>query len=110
MRPEPDVEKLLSMDAVELAAHAFVAIFTGVKLGREAASGRVKKWLRQEFGKPRWTEVTDYTFEAVTLEIHLIFEQARVAVRRSNGPLTLLPRGVRLLDAPDPVAALREFL
>lgn len=110
MRPEPDVEKLLSMDAVELAAHAFVATFTGVKLGREAAAGKVRRWLRQEFGKPRFGEVIDSTFDAVSVEIHLIFEQARVAARRSNGPLILLPRGVRLLDAPDPVAALREFL
>jgi hypothetical protein len=109
MRQEPDYDKLLSTDAVELAAHSFVAAFTGVKLGQEVASGKVAKWLKQEFGSPRWGE-SDTTFSAVMVEIHLIFEQARVAGRQPAGPLILLPRGVRLLEAPDPVAALREFL
>lgn len=109
MRQEPDFEKLLSTDAVELAARSFVAAFTGVKLGQEIAAGKVRKWLKEEFGSPRWGE-SDTILTAVMVEIHLIFEQSRVAARRSSGPLILLPRGLRLLDAPDPVAALREFL
>ncbi|MEV8374858.1 hypothetical protein AB0P21_19125 [Kribbella sp. NPDC056861] len=110
VNPEAAVEKLLTADVVTLAAHAFVATFTGVKLGHTVGSGRVRRWLVLEFGKPSWTEEATYAFDAVTDEIKLIFERARVASRQSSGQLMLLPRGVQLLDAPDPVEALREFL
>jgi hypothetical protein len=110
VNPEAAVEKLLAADVVTLAAHAFVAIFTGVKLGCPAGSGKLRRWLVVEFGKPQRTEDATFTFDAVTDEIKLIFERARVASRQSTGQLMLLPRGVQLLDAPDPVAALREFL
>jgi hypothetical protein len=105
-----EVERLLDTDVVTLAAHAFVATFTGVKLGRNSASGKVLKSLKKQFGDPRWTDANYQIFEAVALEIQLVFERARVAARTTSGPLVLLPRGVGLLAAPDPVAALRELL
>jgi hypothetical protein len=104
-----DVEKLLAADAVEIAAHAFVATFEGTKLGRQAASMRVHKAVRKQFGFS-WNDPNDHITKAVALEAELLFEQARVAYRTTSGPLILLPRGIRLLEAPDPVAALREFL
>lgn len=109
-RLEDEIERMLATDAVELAANCFVAIFPGVQLGRELASGKIRKWLKQQFGNPRWTEANTYAFDAVTAELLLIFERARVAYRQISGTLLLLPRGVQLLDAPDPVAALRELL
>jgi hypothetical protein len=105
-----EVERLLDTDVVTLAGHAFVATFTGVKLGRNSASGKVLKSLKKQFGDPRWTDANYQIFEAVALEIQLVFEQARVAARMTTGQLKLLPRGARLLNAPDPVAALRELL
>lgn len=107
---EDEIARMLATDVVVLAAHCFVAIFPGVKLGREVASGQVRKWLRQEFGKPRWTDANTYAFNALMLELELIFERARIAARQHHGPLILLPRGLQLLDAKDPVAALRELL
>jgi hypothetical protein len=109
MRLPAEIEKLLASDVVTLAAHAFVATFTGVKLGRQAASGKVLKSLKAQFGNPRWTDANYQIFEAVSVEIQLVFERTRVTARTPSGPL-LLPRGVRLLEAPDPVAALRELL
>ncbi len=111
MRSTPaEIEKLLAADVVTLAAQAFVATFTGVQLGKNSASGKVLKSVRQQFGNPRWTDANYHVFEAVSLEIQLVFEQARVAVRLSSGQLKLLPRGARLLNAADPASALRELL
>jgi hypothetical protein len=107
---QAEIEKMLAADAVVLAAHCFVAIFPGVRLGEEIASGNIRRWLKQQFGNPRWTEVDTYAYDAVSVELELIYERARVAARRHSGPLVLLPRGVQLLAAPNPVAALRELL
>lgn len=104
-----DIEKLLATDVVVIAANAFVATFEGIKLGRQAASGRVHKAVRKQFGFS-WNDPNDHISKAVALEIELLFEQARVAYRTHSGPLILLPRGARLLTAPDPAAALRELL
>lgn len=110
MKPEAPIEQLLAADPIDLAARSFVAIFADIELGQDVARQKVMNWLVQEFGKWRWTPRSNRAYEAVIREIELIYEQARIASRRSNGPLLLLPRGVRLRDAPDPVAALRELL
>ena len=47
MSTPAEVERLLDADVVTLAAHAFVATFTGVKLGRNSASGKVLKSLKK---------------------------------------------------------------
>ena len=110
MKPEAPVEQLLAADPIDLAGRSFVAIFAHVELGQEVSRQKVMNWLVQEFGKWRWTPRSNRAYEAVIREIELIYEQARVASRRSSGTLVLLPRGVRLGDAPDPVTALRELL
>jgi hypothetical protein len=107
---QAEIQRMLATDIVVLAAQSFVALFPGVELGRHLGSGKVLKWLRQEFGKPRWTEANTYAFDALTAEIELIYERARVASRESSGQLMVLPRGLQLIAAPDPVAALREYL
>ncbi|GAA3588382.1 hypothetical protein [Kribbella ginsengisoli] len=107
---QAEIAKMLSTDAVELAARSFVVIFAGAHLGREIASGKITKWLKQEFGKPRWTEANTHAYDAVSIELELIYERTRVAARRHSGPLILLPRGIQLLAAPDPITALREYL
>ena len=104
-----DVERLLAADVVVVAAHAFVATFVGVKLGKQSQSSWVVKSIRKQFGF-RWNDPADYIVNAVALEIELLYEQARVASRNNSGQLVLLPRGARLLQAPDPVAGLRELL
>ncbi|NEA31670.1 hypothetical protein [Streptomyces sp. SID13031] len=107
---QAEIQRMLATDIVVLAARSFVALFPGVYLGRDLGPGKIRKWLREEFGKPRWTETNTYAFDALTVEIELIYERARVAARKSGGQLILLPRGLQLLAAPDPVAALRELL
>ncbi|MEV6413479.1 hypothetical protein [Kribbella sp. NPDC051718] len=107
---QAEIERMLAADIVVLAAQSFVALFPGLYLGKQLGSGKIRKWLRQEFGKPRWTEGNTYAFDALTSEIELIYERARLASRQPSGQLMLLPRGVQLLAAPDPVAALREYL
>ncbi|MEI8409792.1 MULTISPECIES: hypothetical protein [unclassified Kribbella] len=44
------------------------------------------------------------------LQIVLLWERAGVAGRAHGRFLMLLPRGARLLQAPDPDSALRELL
>lgn len=107
---QAEIQRMLATDIVVLAAQSFVALFPGIYLGKHLGSGKVRKWLRQEFGKPRWTEGNTYAFDALTAEIELIYERARVASRDASGQLMLLPRGLQLLAAPDPVAALRELM
>lgn len=104
-----DIERLLGADVVVTAAHAFMATFEGTKLGKQVQSVQVVKSIRKQFGF-RWNDPADYIVIAVAREIELLYEQARVAYRNSSGQLVLLPRGTRLLTAPDPVAALRELL
>ncbi|TCO43964.1 hypothetical protein EV646_111156 [Kribbella antiqua] len=105
-----DIEAMLDADVVALAATTFVAVFTGVGLGEETASGRVRKHLRATFGNPRWSAPDGRIYDAVALQTILLWERAGVAGRMLSGVLQLLPRGARLLDAPDPIAALRELL
>ncbi|MFI5713535.1 hypothetical protein [Kribbella sp. NPDC051620] len=105
-----DVDRLLGMDAVELAGVTFMVIFDGARLGQEVPFGKLRKCLTVEFGKATFADGGSFALDAVELEIALIYGQARVAARRSSGPLVLLPRGLQLLAAPDPVAALREYL
>jgi hypothetical protein len=105
-----DIETMLDADPVVLGGSIFGAVFAGVKLGHETASGKVRKQLRTRFGNPRWSDPDSQVYDAVALQTILLWERALVASRIHSGPLVLLPRGVRLLAAPDPVAALREFL
>ncbi|TDD58930.1 hypothetical protein E1263_17255 [Kribbella antibiotica] len=106
-----EVERLLAADPVEMAAKSFVAIVTWSQLGDSFTRQQIMKWLTQEFGKPRWNDqLALKAYNAVIFELELIYEQARIAARRSDGSVTILPRGVRLRDAPDPVTALRELL
>jgi hypothetical protein len=104
------VEEMLDTDPVELAGSIFGAVFEGVATGRETASGKVRKQLRTRFGNPRWTDPDSEVYDAVALQTILVWERALVAGRRISGTLILLPRGTRLLTAPDPIGALREFL
>jgi hypothetical protein len=105
-----DIEAMLDTDGTALAATTFVAVFTGVRLGRETASGGVRKHLRATFGNPRWNAADGHVYDAMALQTILLWERAGVAGRLHSGVLQLLPRGVRLLGAPDPVTALRELL
>lgn len=105
-----DIELMLDADPVQLAGSIFGSVFEGVRLGRETASGKVRKQLRVRFGNPRWSDPDSEVYDAVALQTILLWERALVASRIHSGPLLLLPRGIRLLSAPDPVAALREFL
>jgi hypothetical protein len=105
-----DIEVMLDADVVALAATTFVAVFTGIELGRDTASGRVHKHLRATFGKPRWNAPDGHVYDAVAFQTILLCERAGVAGRMTNGVLKLLPRGTRLLLAPDPATALHELL
>ncbi|WP_405055725.1 hypothetical protein OG474_23620 [Kribbella sp. NBC_01505] len=105
------MDRLLAADPVELAAKSFVVIYTWGQLGATIPRQKIMNWLVQEFGKPRWNDrVALDSYNAVLFELVLIYEQARIAIRRTDGSVTLLPRGVRLRGAPDPVSALRELL
>lgn len=103
------VETLLGEEIVSLAASTFVTVFTGVGLGREQARNRVDKELHRRFGKPRGSDGR-HAYEAVVLQIVLIWEQARVAARSTTGPLILLPDGARLLNSTNPADDLRALL
>jgi hypothetical protein len=105
-----DVEAMLDADGIALAATTFVAVFNGIGLGGETASGGVRKHLRATFGKPRFNAPDGHVYDAVALQTILLWERAGVAGRLHSGVLQLLPRGSRLLGAPDPVTALRELL
>lgn len=104
------VQAMLDADIITVAAEAFAPTFTGVKLGREAISTKVTKHLRRQFGNPRWTDPDGPAYDAVALQVILLWERAGVAGRGHTAQLMLLPRGLALLEAPDPVTALREFL
>ena len=103
------VEALLGEEILPLAAGTFVVTFTGVALGRERARNVLDKEIHRRFGKPRGSDA-HYAYEAVILQIVLIWEQARLAARTSAGPLTLLPDGARLLGATNPLDELRALL
>jgi hypothetical protein len=103
------VEALLREDIIPLAASTFVAVFTGVRLGRDRARNQVDKELARRFGKPRGSD-NYYAFQAVVHQMVLVWEQARIAARTPPGPLLLLPDGARLLAASDPADELRALL
>ncbi|WP_326594939.1 hypothetical protein [Streptomyces sp. NBC_01803] len=103
------VEALLGEKIVPLAAATFVATFAGVGLGRERARNRVDKELHRRFGKPRGSDA-HHAYQAVILQIVLIWERAGVAARAHSGVLILLPDGARLLDATDVADKLRALL
>lgn len=103
------VEALLREDIIPLAANTFVAVFTGVGLGRNQARNLVDKELVRRFGKPRGSD-DSHAFEAVVNQMVLVWEQARIASRTLQGPLLLLPDGARLLAASNPVDELRALL
>ncbi|TCC20646.1 hypothetical protein [Kribbella sindirgiensis] len=105
-----DIGQMLDADPFELAGSIFGAVFAGVAIGDQTAYGRVRKQLRARFGNPRWSDPHSGVYDAVALQTTLVWERALVATRAHSGVLVLLPRGTRLLAAPDPVAALREFL
>jgi hypothetical protein len=103
------VKALLGEEIVSLAASTFVATFAGVGLGRQQARNRVDKELKRRFGKPGGSDAR-YAYEAVILQIVLIWEQARLAARTASGPLVLLPDGARLLNSTDVAHELRALL
>lgn len=103
------IEALLDEEIVSLAASTFVAAFTGTGLGREQALSQIDKELHRRFGKPRRSG-DHYVYQAVILQIVLVWEQARIAARAHPGALVLLPDGVRLLDATDAADELRALL
>jgi hypothetical protein len=103
------VEALLNEEIVALAASTFVVVFTGVGLGREQARNRVDKELYGRFGKPRGTDA-HHAYQAVILQIVLVWERAGIAARTTTGPLVLLPDGARLLNATDAARELRTLL
>jgi hypothetical protein len=103
------VEGLLREDTVSLAASTFVTVFTGVGLGREQARYELDKELRRRFGKPHNSD-DQYAYEAVGLQLVLVWEQARIAARAHSGVLVLLPDGVRLLGVSNAADELRAML
>jgi hypothetical protein len=103
------VEALLGEEIVSLAASTFVATFTGIGLGREEALSQIDKELHRRFGKPRRSG-DHYAYQAVVLQIVLVWEQARIAARAHPGVLIVLPDGVRLLGATDAADELRALL
>ncbi|GAA1283094.1 hypothetical protein [Saccharothrix xinjiangensis] len=103
------VEALLSAAIRPLAASTFVATFTGVGLGRERGRNVLDKEIYRRFGKPRNSDA-HHTYQAVIVQIVLIWEQALLAARSSHGPLLLLPDGVRVLAATDPLGELHTLL
>lgn len=105
-----DVEGLLGEEIVALAASTFVVVFAGVGLGREQARNRVDKELYRRFGKPRGGDA-HHAYQAVILQIVLLWERAGVAARAvASGQLVLLPGGARLLNATDAARELRTLL
>ncbi|MDX3230860.1 hypothetical protein [Streptomyces sp. ME19-01-6] len=107
---ETDVEALLGEEIVALAASTFTVVFTGVGLGREQARNRVDKELYRRYGKPRGSDA-HHAYQAVILQIVLVWERAGVAARAvASGQLVLLPNGARLLDATDAARELRALL
>jgi hypothetical protein len=102
-------EALLGEAILPLAASTFVVTFAGVRLGREQARNVLDKEIYRRFGKPRGSDA-HYAYQAVILQIVLIWEQARLAARTSVGPVRLLPDGARLLGAADPLGELRALL
>jgi hypothetical protein len=103
------VEALLGEEILPLAASTFVVTFTGVGLGRERARNVLDKEIYRRFGKPRGSDA-HYAYQAVILQIVLIWEHARIAARSPVGPLILLPDGARLLGATDALDELRALL
>ncbi|MEV0894042.1 hypothetical protein [Promicromonospora sp. MEB111] len=103
------VEALLGEDTVSLAASTFVTVFTGVGLGHEQTRHEVDKDLRRRFGKPRSSD-DHYAYEAVVLQLVLVWEQARIAARAHSGALVLLPDGARLLATSNAADTLRALL
>lgn len=86
-----------------------MAAFTGIGLGREQNRSRIDNELNRRFGKPRRSG-DYYAYQAVILQIVLVWEQARIAARAYSGALVLLPDGVRLLGATDAADELRALL
>lgn len=107
--PGAGVEALLREEIVALAASTFAAVFTGVGLGRAQARNRVDKELYSRFGKPRGSDA-HHAYQAVVLQIVLVWERAGIAARTVSGPLVLLPDGARLLGAADAAHELRTLL
>jgi hypothetical protein len=104
------VEALLDEDIVALAASTFTVVFAGVGLGREQARNRVDKELYGRFGKPRGSD-THHAYQAVILQIVLVWERAGIAARAvASGQLVLLPDGARLLKTTDAARELRNLL
>ena len=103
------VEALLGEEIVSLAASTFVTAFAGIGLGREQARSQIDKELHRRFGKPLRSG-DHYAYQAVILQIVLVWEQARIAARAHSGVLILLPDGVRLLGATSAVDELRALL
>ncbi len=104
------VEALLGEEIVALAASTFVVVFTGVGLGHKQARNRVDQELYGRFGKPRGSDA-HHAYQAVILQIVLIWERAGIAARATaSGQLVLLPDGTRLLDATDAARELRTLL
>lgn len=103
------VEALLGEEILPLAADTFVVTFTEVELGRQRARNVLDKEIYRRFGKPRGSDAY-YAYQAVTLQIVLVWEQARLSARASTGGLILLPDGARLLDATDATDELRALL
>jgi hypothetical protein len=102
----PGVEALLGEEILPLAASTFVVTFTDVGLGREQARNRLDKEIHRRFGKPRGSDA----YQAVILQIVLIWERAQIAARSHSGVLILLPNGARLLEATDVASELRTLL
>lgn len=103
------VEALLGEEIVPLAAGTFVVTFAGVGLGRQRARNVLDKEIYRRFGKSRGSDAY-YAYQAVIVQIVLIWEQARISARASTGGLTLLPDGARLLAATDTADELRALL
>ncbi|MEV5493530.1 hypothetical protein AB0L47_37140 [Streptomyces bobili] len=80
---------LLGEEIVPLAAGTFVVTFAGVGLGRQRARNVLDKEIYRRFGKPRGSDAY-YAYQAVIVQIVLIWEQARISARTSTGGLTLL--------------------
>ncbi|WP_410614388.1 hypothetical protein [Amycolatopsis sp. lyj-109] len=102
-------EALLSEAILPLAASTFVVTFTGVGLGRERARNVLDKEIYRRFGKPRGSDA-HHAYQAVIVQIVLIWEQALLAARTSSGPLRLLPDGARVLAATDPLGEVHTLL
>lgn len=119
-----DFDGLYQTDAVDLAARAFRRVFAGAtmadpmreldKVDRAIAKLGGVDVYSGLFGTAKtelWHQVQPYTLEVV-----LVWEQARVAARRTTAGqygvayVYLLRRGEQLLQATDPVSALQGYL